>query len=82
MDKKKMSLAEKIDFLNNICDKSLSLLADSRGWSLHSYRDGTPFYGSPWLQAESLEKVTDLAIGRLIVDLALMKIKDKDENSK
>ena len=62
MDKEKMDLAEKIDLLNKICDESLSLLAGSGHWSLHSYRDGTPFYMSPWLQAESLEEVVDMAL--------------------
>ena len=68
MKKKETSLAEKVDFLNDICDKSLSFVAGSEGWSLHSYRDGTPFYGSPWLQAESLEEVVDKAIQKVIRD--------------
>lgn len=62
MNKEKMGLSEKIDFLNSICNNSLSLMASSSGWSLHSYGVETPFCGSPWLQAESIEKVIDKAL--------------------
>jgi len=84
MDIEKISLTKKIDFLNKACNESLSLLASPAGWSLHSYLKGTPFHvdNGPWLYAESLEELIDLAIKRLVVDLTFMKIIDKDENSK
>jgi len=57
-----MDLTEKIDLLNKACGESLSFLAGPGYWSLHSYREGTPFYGSPWLQAESFKDLVNKAL--------------------
>jgi len=65
MDEKKMNLIEKIGVLNKACNESLSFLAGSGHWSLHSYKAGTPFYMSPWIQAESFEEVINKALEHL-----------------
>ena len=58
-----MDLAEKIELLNGLCGKTLSITYFATGWDVHSYRDG-----SSKMLREGLIPDLENAIDKLLVE--------------
>ena len=58
-----MTLNEKIELLNNLCGKTLSITYYNTGWDVHSYRDG-----SSKMLREGLIPDLENAIDKLLVE--------------